>query len=65
MLLNRLRVDPIVLPMRADEAYVYDAIRVVDPNDKSVLVAANIEHNTTIAQDARVAKFPAGSPVLL
>jgi hypothetical protein len=43
--------------MRAHEAYVYDAIRVVDPYDQSILVAANIEHDTTIAQDARVAEF--------
>jgi len=41
------------LRMRADEPHVNDAIRVVDPDDDSVLIARNIEHGPSILEDAR------------
>jgi hypothetical protein len=41
--------------MRADESYVYDAVRVVDPNDDAILVSGDIEDDATILEDARAA----------
>jgi len=51
---NRLRIDGVVLLVRADEADVHDPIRVIDPHDDTVLVATDIEHHATILEDARV-----------
>jgi len=56
-LLNRLRVNPIVLRMRADKAHVRNAIWIVDPDYQPVLVACDVEHDSAIAQDARITKF--------
>jgi len=38
--------------MRANEPYVDDAIRVVDPRHDAILVAGDIEHHAAILEDA-------------
>jgi hypothetical protein len=37
--------------MGPDKPEVHDAIRVVDPNDNSILVAGNVEHHAAISRD--------------
>ena len=49
---DRLRVDRVVLPVRADEADVDHPLRVVDPDDQPVLVASQVEHHPPVFQDA-------------
>jgi len=38
--------------MRANEPYVDDAIRVVDPRHDAILVAGDIEHHAAVLEDA-------------
>jgi hypothetical protein len=38
--------------MRANEPYVDDAIRVVDPHRDAILVAGDIEHHAAVLEDA-------------
>jgi hypothetical protein len=54
---NRLRIDGVVLLVRADEAAVHDPIGVIDPHDDTVLIATDIEHYAAIPEDARVAEL--------
>jgi hypothetical protein len=53
---NLLRIDGVVLLVRADEAGVHDPIGVIDPHDDTVLVATDIEDHAVIPEDARVAE---------
>lgn len=43
--------------MCADEPYVDDPVRVVDPRDDAVLVTADIENDAAVLKDARVAEL--------
>src|SRR5664280_2014403 len=52
LLSNGLRVDPIVLPVRADEPDVDDTIRIIDPHHDPVLVAGDIEYRATVVENA-------------
>ena len=54
---DQLRVDTIVLRMRADEADVDDAVRVVDFDDQAILVTRQIEDCAAFLEDARVAEI--------
>src|SRR6266481_8837607 len=52
---NGLRIDPVVLPMRADEPDIDDAIRIIDPHHDAILVAGDVEHRATVVENARAA----------
>jgi hypothetical protein len=43
-----LRVDPVILSMRADEPDIDHAIWIVDPHDDAVLVARNVENRPAV-----------------
>jgi hypothetical protein len=45
-LLNGLRIDCVVLPMRSDEADIDHAVWIVDPDHDTIFVAGDIEDNT-------------------
>src|SRR4029077_4303566 len=47
-----LRVNSVVLPMRADEANVDDSIRIVDPDYDAIFISRYIEHSTTVLENA-------------
>ena len=49
---DRLRIDGVILPMRANEPYVNNTIRVVDPNHDAILVASDIEYRAAVLEDA-------------
>ena len=53
---DRLRVDSVVLRMRADESNVHHAIGEVDPDYQAVLVARDIEYHAAVPQDAGTAE---------
>ena len=53
LLSNGLRIDPVVLPVRADEPDVHDAIRIIYPNNDAILVAGDIEYRATVVENAR------------
>ena len=63
-------IDPVVLPVRADEPNIDDAIRIIDPHHNAILVAGDVEHRATAAESARAAdgslqvrwRRPIGSP---
>lgn len=42
--------------MGAYESHVDDPVGVVDPNDKTELVACDVENNSTVLQDARISE---------
>jgi hypothetical protein len=44
-----LRIDGVILPMRANEPYVDDAIWVVDPHHDTILVASDIEYRAAVS----------------
>src|SRR2546427_4923797 len=48
-----LRVDLVVLSVRADEADVDQPVRVVDLHHESVIVALDVEHHSVVTDDAR------------
>src|ERR1700675_3507641 len=48
-----LRVNPVVLGVRAHEPDVDHPIRVVDLHHEPVSVAPDVEHHTVVADDAR------------
>src|SRR2546425_11689613 len=48
-----LRVDLVVLSVRADEADVDHPVRVVDLHHESVIVALDVEHHSVVTDDAR------------
>ena len=54
-LLYARRIDPVVFGMRADEPHEADAMPIVEPYDQSVPVAADIEHNPVVPDDAGIA----------
>ena len=50
-----LCIDLVVLPVRADEPDIDDAIRIIDPHHDAILVAGDVEHRATVVENARVA----------
>ena len=50
-----MRVDFVVLCVRADEADINHPVIVVDPDDEAVFVTADIERHPTVAQNAGIA----------
>ena len=44
--------DPVVLPVRADEPDIDNAIGIVDPHRDPVLVARDVEHRPAVLEDA-------------
>src|SRR5437867_3758170 len=50
-----LRVDRIVLSVRADKSDVDHAVRVVDLHHEPVVVALDVEHHAVVTNDARAA----------
>jgi hypothetical protein len=50
-----LCIDPIVLPVRADEPHIDDSIGIIDPHHNAILVAGDVEHRTTVLENARAA----------
>jgi hypothetical protein len=50
-----LRVDSIVLPMRAYEANVDYPIGIIDPDYDAIFVSADIEDHSTVLKDAGAA----------
>ena len=55
-MLNRLHINFIVLHMSTNKADVYDSERVVDPDDKSILIARNIENYPSIFEYAGISE---------
>jgi hypothetical protein len=55
LLSNGLRIDPVVLPVRADKPDVDNAIRIIDPHHDAKLITGNIEHRATVVENARAA----------
>src|ERR1017187_10412025 len=55
LLSNGLRIDPIVLPVRAYEPDIDDAIRIIDPHHNAILVAGDIEYRATVVENAGAA----------
>jgi hypothetical protein len=53
---NRLRIDGVVLLVRADEPDVHHPTRVINPHDGTLLVATDIDHHAAVLEDARVAE---------
>ena len=47
-----MRIDVVILPMRANEPYVGDAIWVVDPHHDAMFVASDIEYHAAVLEDA-------------
>ena len=59
-------IDLVVLPVRADEPDIDDAIRIIDPHHDAILVVGDIEYRATVVENARAAdgsavRFGAGS----
>src|SRR6266550_2719957 len=52
---NGLCIDPVVLPVRADEPDIDDAMRIVDPYHDAILVAGDVEYRATVIENARAA----------
>ena len=52
---NGLRVDPVVLLVRADEPDIDDPIGIINPYHNTILVAGDVEHRTTVLENARAA----------
>jgi len=50
--LNCLRVDLIVLCVRADEADIHDTVGIVNPNHQPVFISGKIEYDPAISQNA-------------
>src|SRR5450759_759110 len=69
---KRFVLDPVVLPVRADEPDIDDAIGIIDPHHDAILVAGNDELHTTVVEDACTAdgslyirrRRPVGPPYL-
>src|SRR6266478_2321163 len=54
---NGLCIDPVVLPVRADEPDIDDAIRIVDPYHDAILVAGDVEYRATDAGSVHFRDF--------
>jgi hypothetical protein len=59
---NGLRIDHILLAVRADEPDVDDSIGVVDPHDDTILIAGDVKDSATIPKNAHAS---GGKPVRL
>jgi hypothetical protein len=53
-----LRIDLVVLSVRADEPDIDDAIRIIDPHHDAILVAGDGKDRATIVENARAAALP-------
>jgi hypothetical protein len=45
-------IDPVILLVSANEAYVADLIRIIDCHYQPVSVALDVKHDTVLAEDA-------------
>jgi len=52
-----LRVDGVVLLMRADESDIYDPVWVVDPNNYSILVSADIKDRAAVLKNTGITEL--------
>ena len=50
-----MRIDLVVLSVRADEPDIDDAIRIIDPHHDAILVAGDGKDRATIVENARAA----------
>jgi hypothetical protein len=52
-----LCIDLVVLPVRADEPDIDDAIRIIDPHHDAILVAGDVEHRATVSEPSATRAF--------
>jgi hypothetical protein len=55
-----LRVDRVVLAVRADEADIHDSVIEIHPGNQSVLVPRNVEDHASVAQEIGTVEHPLG-----
>ena len=46
--------ESVILCVRTDEPHVNHPVRVIDPNDQSILVAGDIEHDPSVPEESDV-----------
>jgi hypothetical protein len=46
-----LRIDPVILRVRADEPDIDHTVGIVDPYDDPIFVACNVEHRAAVLQN--------------
>jgi hypothetical protein len=51
-------IDPVILPVSANEAYVADLIRIIDCRYQPVSIAPDVKHDTVLAEDAGIRVCP-------
>jgi hypothetical protein len=52
-----LCIDLVVLPVRADEPDIDDAIRIIDPHHDAILVAGDVKDRATVVENRRATTF--------